>query len=265
MNIVVCIKQVPGTTKVAINPITNTLIREGIESIVNPFDMYALEEGIRLKEKFGGKVTVMTMGPPQAKEALKMAMGMGADDAVLISDRAFAGSDTLATSYTLSKGIKKIGDFDIIICGKQAMDGDTAQVGPGISHWLNIPFVAWVRKIEEVKEEDKYIKVERLMEDGYEIIESPLPVLLSVVKEINEPRIESLKGKMKAKNYNIPVWSAKDLECDPDYIGLRGSPTIVNKIFVPVRSCKKEIIEGNFVEEKVDKLIAKLKDAKLVM
>jgi electron transfer flavoprotein beta subunit len=265
MNIIVCIKQVPGTTKVAINPVTNTLVRDGVESIVNPFDMYAIEEGIRLREKFGGKVTVITMGPPQAKEAIKTAIGMGVDEGVLLSDRAFAGSDTLATSYTLSKGIKKLGSFDIIICGKQAMDGDTAQVGPGIAYWLDIPFVAWVRKIEEIRENERYIRVERLMEDGYEVIEGNLPILISVVKEINEPRIESLKGKIKAKNYNVPVWSAKDLECDPDYIGLRGSPTLVNKIFVPVRSSKREIIEGSSVEEKVDKLIAKLKESKLII
>ena len=191
MDIIVCIKQVPDTTKVAINPVTNTLIREGVESIVNPFDLYAIEEGIRLREKFNGKVTVITMGPPQAKDALKTALGMGADDAVLLSDRAFAGSDTWATSYTLSCGIKKIGKFDIILCGKQAMDGDTAQVGPGIAEWLDIPFVAWVGKIEEIKLDQKYIKVDRLMEDGHEVIESSLPILLAVTKEINEPRIES--------------------------------------------------------------------------
>lgn len=264
MDIIVCIKQVPGTTKVAINPATNTLIREGVESIVNPFDMYAIEEGVRLKEKFGGKVTVITMGPPQAKDALKTAIGMGADEAVLLSDRAFAGSDTWATSYTLSCGIKKIGKYDIILCGKQAMDGDTAQVGPGIAEWLDIPFVAWVGKIEELKLEEKYIKVNRLMEDGNEVIESSLPILLAVIKGINEPRIESLKGKIRAKNYNVPVWGAADINSNPDSLGLKASPTTVKKIFVPVRSGKKEIIEGATVEEKADKLISKLKEAKLV-
>jgi electron transfer flavoprotein beta subunit len=155
MNIVVCIKQVPGSTKVAINPVTNTLIRAGVESIVNPFDMYAIEEGIRLKEKFGGKVTVITMGPPQAKDILKTAIGMGADEGILLSDRAFAGSDTWATSYTIACGIKKLGNYDIIICGKQAIDGDTAQVGPGIAEWLGLPFVAWVGKIEDLSLEKK--------------------------------------------------------------------------------------------------------------
>ena len=264
MNIVVSIKQVPGTTKVAINPATNTLIRDGVEAIINPFDMYAIEEAIRLREKFGGKVTCITMGPPQAENALKSAIAMGADDGVLVSDRAFAGSDTLATSYTLAMGIKKMGKVDIILTGKQAMDGDTAQVGPGIAHWLDIPFIAWVKKIEDVKEDAGTIRVERMMDDGYEILEGPLPILLSVVKEINEPRTESLKGKMKAKSFKATVFSAKDIEADPDFIGLRGSPTIVNRVFVPVRSGKKELVEGATVEEKVNKVVAKLKESKLV-
>ena len=264
MNIVVSIKQVPGTTKVAINPATNTLIRDGVEAIINPFDMYAIEEAIRLREKFGGKVTCITMGPPQAENALKSAIAMGADDGVLLSDRAFAGSDTLATSYTLAMGIKKMGKVDIILTGKQAMDGDTAQVGPGIAHWLDIPFIAWVKKIEDVKKDAKTIRVERMMDDGYEVLEGPLPILLSVVKEINEPRTESLKGKMKAKNFKATVFNAKDIEANPDFIGLRGSPTIVNRVFVPVRSGKKELIEGATVEEKVGKVVARLKESKLV-
>ena len=264
MNIVVSIKQVPGTTKVAINPATNTLIRAGVEAIINPFDMYAIEEAIRLREKFGGKVTCITMGPPQAEEALKSAIAMGADEGILVSDRAFAGSDTLATSYTLAMGIKKFGQFDIILTGKQAMDGDTAQVGPGIAQWLNIPFIAWVKKIEDVKEDAKTIRVERMMDDGYEVLEGPLPILLSVVKEINEPRTESLRGKMKAKNFKATVLSAKDIEADPDFIGLRGSPTIVNRVFVPVRSGKKELVEGATVEEKVSKVVASLRESKLV-
>ncbi|MEI6845587.1 MAG: electron transfer flavoprotein subunit beta/FixA family protein [Candidatus Firestonebacteria bacterium] len=264
MNIVVCIKQVPGTTKVAINPATNTLIREGVESIVNPFDMYAVEEAVRLKEKFGGKVTAIIMGPPQADQALKTTIALGVDEGVLLSDRAFAGSDTLATSYTLAQGIKKLGGADIILTGKQAMDGDTAQVGPGIANWLDIPFVAWVKKVENVDLTTKKIKVERMMDDGYEVVESSLPVLLSVVKEINEPRIESLRGKMKAKTFKPVVWSAKDIECDPDFIGLHGSPTLVNRVFVPVRSGKKEIIEGATVEEKAEKIANKLREAKLI-
>ena len=262
MNIIVCIKQVPGSTKVNINPETNTLVREGVEAIINPFDMYAIEEGIRIKEKIGGKVTVITMGPKQAEDALRQAVALGADEGVLVSDRAFAGADTWATSYTLSQGIKKIGAYDLIICGKQAMDGDTAQVGPGIAEHLNIPFVAWVRKIDEIKE--GYIKVQRMMEDGHDIIEMALPALITVVKEINEPRIESLRGKMKAKKYMPLNYSAKDIAGELEKLGLRGSPTIVERIFVPVRGGKKEMLEGATVGEKVGKLLGKLKESKII-
>ena len=202
MNIIVCIKQVPNTTQVRINPETNTLIREGVESVINPFDMYAIEEAIRLKEKLGGKVTVVTMGPPQAEIALREAISLGCDEAVLITDRQFAGSDTWATSYVVSQAIKKIGKYDLILCGKQASDGDTAQVGPGISTFLDIPQVTYVKKIEEIKPEEN-ARVERMTEEGFDIIETPLPCLLTVVKEINEPRLPSLKGKMKAKKAEI--------------------------------------------------------------
>jgi electron transfer flavoprotein beta subunit len=242
MDIIVCIKQVPGTTQVRINPETGTLIREGVEAIVNPFDEYAVEEAIRLKEKHGGKVTVITMGPPQADVALRKTIGMGADEVVLVSDRAFAGSDTWATGYTLSGAIKKLGKYDLIICGKQAIDGDTAQVGPGIAEMLNIPFVAWVRKIEEVSSSS--IRVERLMEDGYEVIEMPLPSLITVVKEINEPRLESLKGKMKAKKAEVRIITAADIDADPAKLGLKGSPTSVLRSFVPERKSGGEKLTG---------------------
>lgn len=231
MNIIVCIKQVPETTEVRINPETNTLIREGVKSIINPFDMYAIEEAVRLKEKFGGKVTAVTMGPPQAESALREAISMGIDEAILVGDRAFAGSDTWATSFTLAKAIEKIKEFDMIICGKQASDGDTAQVGPGISMHLDIPQVTYVKKIEELK--GNILRVERLMEEGYEIIEVPLPCLLTVVKEINTPRLPSLKGMMKAKSAKITAWTQKELNLDPQSIGLCGSPTQVVKIFTP--------------------------------
>lgn len=243
MHIIVCIKQVPNTADVRIDPATNTLIREGVESIVNPFDMYAIEEGVRLRERYGGKVTVITMGPMQAQAALKEAVSMGADEVILLSDRAFAGSDTLATSYTLATAIKKIEPFDLIICGKQASDGDTAQVGPGIAVHLDLPQITFVRKIEEVKE--KYIRVERLLEEGYEVIESALPALITVVKEINEPRLPSLKGKIKASKMTIPVWNAAEIQADPDRIGLRGSPTVVNKIFSPPKRSGGKIWNGD--------------------
>ena len=268
MNIIVCIKQVPDTTNVRIDPETNTLVRSGVQSIINPFDMYAIEEAIRLKEKFGGTVTVITMGPPQAEEALREAISLGADEAVLVSDRAFAGSDTWATSYTLSKAIQKIGKFDtstvhrsvstlsanhglqeedsrrvdIIICGKQAIDGDTAQVGPGISAHPDIPQITYVKKIEDIK--GSVIRAERMTEEGYDIIESPLPCLITVVKEINEPRLPSLRGKMRAKKIEIKKLEAKDLDADPDSLGLKGSPTKVVKIFTPPPRKGGQMLEG---------------------
>jgi electron transfer flavoprotein beta subunit len=257
MNIIVCIKQVPETTEVRINPETNTLIREGVKSIINPFDMYAIEEAIRIKEKLGGKSTAITMGPPQAEVALREAMAMGIDEGILISDRAYAGSDTWATSYTLSTVIKKIGQFDLILCGKQASDGDTAQVGPGISAHLDIPQVTYVKKIEEIK--DNMMRVERMMEEGYEIIETPLPCLLTVVKEINEPRLASLKGMMRAKQAKIALWAQKELNLDPQEIGLCGSPTQVIKIFTPPPRAAGQIITGE-PQEVAEKLVELLKN-----
>lgn len=256
MNIIVCIKQVPDTSEVRINPETNTLIREGVPSIVNPFDMYAIEEGLRIKERIGGKVTALSMGPPQAAEALREAFSLGVDEVLLLSDRSFAGSDTLATSYTLSKAIEKIGKFDIILCGKQAIDGDTAQVGPEIAEHLGIPFITSVRKIEEIKED--YIRVHRMMEDGYEVIETRPPVLLTVVKEINEPRPPSLKRKIQAKGLQVPVWTSKDLNVDEGRIGLNGSPTKVLKIFPPEIKGERKMLQGS-LEEQIDSLIAELK------
>lgn len=257
MNIIVCIKQVPETTQVQINPETNTLVREGVKSIINPFDMYAIEEGVRLKEKCGGKVLVLTMGPPQAEAALREAISIGADEGILVCDQAFAGSDTWATSFTLSEAIKKIGVFDLILCGKQASDGDTAQVGPGISAHLDIPQVTYVKKIEEIKE--KSLRVERMMEEGFEIIETPLPALLTVVKEINEPRLPSLKGLMRSKSTKVILWSQKELNLDPQKIGLCGSPTQVVKIFTPPPRQGGQIFQGD-TQEIVEKLVGLLKN-----
>ncbi|MFH0917825.1 MAG: electron transfer flavoprotein subunit beta/FixA family protein [Candidatus Omnitrophota bacterium] len=257
MNIIVCIKQVPETTEVRINPETNTLMREGVKSIINPFDMYAIEEAIRLKERFGGKVLIITMGPPQADSALREAISMGADEGYLVCDRAFAGSDTWATSYTLAGAIKKLGQFDLIICGKQASDGDTAQVGPGISTHLNIPQVTYVKKVEEAT--DKLMRVERMLEEGFEIIETPLPALLTVVKEINEPRIPSLKGLMRAKSAKITMLTQKELDLDPQQIGLCGSPTQVVKIFTPTPRVGGQILKGE-VADIAKQLVDLIKD-----
>jgi electron transfer flavoprotein beta subunit len=258
MKIIVCIKQVPETGEVKINPETNTLIREGVVSIINPFDMYAIEEAVRLKEKFGAETVVITMGPPQAEGALREALSLGIDQAILLSDRAFAGSDTWATSLVLAKALEKIGSFDLLICGKQASDGDTAQVGPGIATHINLPQATYVRKIENLDLEKKVIRVERLLEDGYEILELTLPALLTVVKEINEPRLPSLRGKMRARSQTLTVWTHKDLEIPEEKIGLKGSPTQVVKIFTPPPREKGMILEGE-PEVVVDKLVGELK------
>ena len=261
MNIVVCLKQVPGTTKVRIDPQTNTLVRAGIENIVNPFDTYALEEGVRIKERCGGKVTAISMGPPQAEEVLREAISLGADEAVLLSDSAFAGSDTWATAYTLAKAVDKLNQYDLVICGRQTLDGDTGQVGPELAEMLGIPFVAYVSKIEEIT--DKSIRVRRMIEEGYEVVEMPFPAVITVVKEINVPRLPSLRGLAKARSVVIPVWTAEDLGADKNMVGLSGSATRVIKIFFPQRVCQSEILNGD-VTSQVDSLINKLKEAKLI-
>jgi len=261
MNIVVCLKQVPGTTNVKIDPNTNTLVRQGIENIINPFDAYAIEEGVRLKEKHGGKVTVITMGPPQADAALREAVSLGADEVVLLSDRAFAGADTWATANTLAKAIVKLGKIDLVICGRQTIDGDTGQVGPEMAEMLKIPFVAYVSKIEEVK--DNYLRVSRMVEDGHEVIETTLPAVITVAKEINVPRLPSLRGIMKSKSVAVAAWGVKELGVDPNTVGLAGSSTQVVKIFFPQRVSKAEVLTGD-AAAKVDQLIDKLKAANLI-
>ena len=260
MKIVVCIKQVPDTSEIKINPETNTLMREGVPSIINPFDMHALEAGLQIREQIKGKVTVLTMGPPQAENALREAISMGADEAVLLSDRAFAGSDTWATSYTLALALKKLG-ADIIFCGKQAIDGDTAQVGPETAEFLGIPHISYIRKIEEVK--DNYIRVQRLMDEGYDIVESGLPALLTTVKELNQPRMPSLKGKMAAKKAEIRKMGKAEIEADENNLGLKGSPTQVRNIFAPQIKAERKMIEGS-PEEQVNALIAELRNIKCI-
>ena len=261
MNIVVCLKQVPGTTEVKIDPITNTLIRQGIKAIVNPFDSYALEEGVRLKEKFGGKVTAISMGPPQASDMLKEAISVGADEAVLLSDMAFAGSDTLATAATLGKAVEKIKTYNLIICGRQTIDGDTGQVGPELAENLGIPFIAYVSKIEEIA--NGKMRVQRAVEDGYETIESPLPAVITVAKEINIPRMPSLRGLSKSRSAQIPVWTANDIAADKANIGQAGSGTWVVKVFYPQRIQHAEIIKGEPAVQAAA-LIEKLREAKIV-
>ncbi len=255
MNIVVCVKQVPDAKDVRLDPETNTLAREGVQSIMNPYDQHAVEEAVRLKEQLGGEVTVLSMGPPQAQDVLKQAISCGADKGVLISDRAFAGADTWATSYTLARAVKKLGSFDLILCGKQAIDGDTAQVGPGLAIQLGIPFVTCIQKIREAGETE--LVMERMMDDGYDVLAAGYPLLLTVVKDINEPRVPSLKGKMKAKKAEITILSADDVGADPRKIGLAGSPTQVVDVFPPPPRGERALLTGS-IDEQVKQLVEKL-------
>ncbi|MBP7654855.1 electron transfer flavoprotein subunit beta/FixA family protein [Candidatus Dependentiae bacterium] len=263
MEIIVCIKQVPDTTDIKIDPVTNTLIRSGVPSIINPFDMYAIEEGLRIKEKIGGKVTVVSMGPPQVESAFKEAIALGVDECILFSDKKFAGSDTLATSYVLSQGINKIEDWDLIICGKQAADGDTAQVGPGIAELLHIPQSTYVKKIESIDEPNKKMTVQRMTDIGTETIELNLPALITVVKEINDPRMPSLRGKMRAKKYNHQTLTADDLNVENERLGLDGSPTKVVRIFTPELKGGGELYEGE-TKEIAEKVFNRLKELKII-
>lgn len=213
------------------DPEKGTMLRSGVESVINPLDLYALEAAFRLIEEHGGSVTAITMGPPQAEKALKEAIAMGCDDAALVSDRKFGGSDTWATSYTLAQAIRGIGDYDLIIAGERATDGDTAQVGPGIAAWLDIPLATYVARIEEINE--NAITLERLVEDGYQILEVPTPALLTVVKEIAAPRLPTLRGKKKSMTAEIPLFNIENMELDAASLGLKGSPTKVVKIATP--------------------------------
>jgi len=261
LKIICLIKQVPDTTDIKINPETNTLIREGVPSIINPFDMYAIEEGLRIKEKLGGEVIAISMGPPQAEEALREALSLGIDEVLLLSHPSFAGADTWATSYTLAQAIRKLSPYDLILCGRQASDGDTGQVGPGVAEQLNIPQVAFVRRIEEIGPE--MAVAQRMTEEGYEVIQTPLPALLSVVKEINEPRLPSLRGKLRAKGAEIPIWGVDELGVKEEDVGLDGSPTKVLRIFTPPAREKGEIWEGD-PDEAADRLFNKLRDSHLL-
>jgi electron transfer flavoprotein beta subunit len=255
MKIIVCIKQVPDAKDVRLDPVTNTLAREGVESIMNPYDQHALEEAVRLRERLGGEVVVVTMGPPQAEEMLRQAISCGADSAVLVSDRAFAGADTWATAYTLEKALKKIGAFDLILCGKQAIDGDTAQVGPGLATRFGVPYLTCVQKVREANETG--LIVERMMDDGYDVVAVEYPALLTVVKNINEPRVPSIKGKMKAKKAEIVTLTAADIGADPACIGLPGSPTKVVTVFPPEARSKRSLLTGT-LDEQLDQLVEKL-------
>jgi electron transfer flavoprotein beta subunit len=255
MRVVVCIKQVPDTAQVRINSETGTLVREGVPSIINPFDMHAIEAALAIKEKLGGSVLVLTMGPPQAESALREALSMGADEAVLLTGKDFAGSDTLATSLALSLAIKKLG-ADLIVCGKQAIDGDTSQVGPEVAEFLDIPHIAYVKKIEEIAE--GRIRAQRMMDEGYDIVEAPLPALITVVRELNTPRLPSLKGKMAARKAEIKKLGASDLGASAQILGFNGSPTQVKRVFTPEAREGRVMLSGT-PEEVVEALIKELR------
>ena len=244
MRIVVCIKQVPATNDAKIDPETKRIVREGMKAILNPFDTYAIEEGVLLKTQFGGEVIVLSMGPEKAEFSLREAISAGADRAVLLNDRAFGGSDTWATSYALSKAIQKIGNVDLVICGKQAIDGDTAQVGPGIAAHLDWVQATYVMAVEKMTL--SCITVKRMHEDGYDICELALPAVITVLKDINIPRVPTLKGRLAANRSEIPVWHPDDIGAEADKIGLNGSPTRVVKTQAPApRHSSTMKIEGD--------------------
>jgi electron transfer flavoprotein beta subunit len=263
MKIIVLVKQVPNTAEVKLDPKTGNLIREGIESIINPDDRHALEAAARLKEVAGGKVTVLSMGPPQAIDAVSEAMGMGADEGILLTDRTFAGADTWATSSTLGKAVETIGAFDVILCGRQAIDGDTAQIGPQVADYLKIPQVTYVFGIEEIKE--KSLVVKRRIEDGFERVECDLPALLTVIGEMNTPRYPLVNRLIDACREKAPIkiWNAADIGVQTRDIGLEGSLTHVIKTFAPKLQRQIEMIQGD-AKTAVKTLAGKLKEKKLL-
>jgi electron transfer flavoprotein beta subunit len=261
MKLIVCIKQVPDTTEVDIDPETGTLMREGIDAVVNPLDLYAIEEALRLKEKYGGTIVTLSMGPPQAEQAMREALALGCDEAILLTDRAFAGADTWATAYTLACAIRKLGKYDIVLCGLKTTDGDTAQVGPELAEELGIPHVSYVGKIVNV--EEGVMTVKRAIEDSYETVEAHFPLLITVTKEINVPRLPSFRRKLQARKMPVIQWGASELDGDPQRYGLDGSATRVIKVFPPPLRPGGEMLEGD-PETQARLLIHKLLERKVL-
>jgi len=260
--IIVCAKQVPDTNEVKIDPIKNTLIREGVPSILNHDDANALEEALKIKDRYKDThITVITMGPPQAKDLLIECLAMGADEGILVSDRALGGSDTWATSNALAAAVKKIGEYDLIFAGRQAIDGDTAQVGPQLAEKLHLPQVTYVK---EFAMDGKDITVKRALEDGYELIKLKLPCVLTAIKELNTPRYMSVGGIYDAVGKEIPVWGAKELEIDLDTVGLEASPTNVFRSFTPAPKGKGVIVERDTVEETAKALLEMLQEKYII-
>jgi electron transfer flavoprotein beta subunit len=265
MHIVVCVKQVPDTKIIKINPKTNTLDRRSAPAILNPYDAHAVQEAVKIRNKTGGTISVLSMGPPQATAVIKKSVEIGADKGYLISDRAFAGADTLATSYALSKALEKISKekpVDLVICGKHAIDGDTGQVGPGIARRLDIPPITNVIEVSEINREERYIHIKRKQINGYEVIQSQIPCLLTVEKEINDIEYAPLPNMINAARYEPVIWSVNDLEdVDKTQLGLKGSPTIVGKMFSPPKLDGGKRIEGD-ADSQVEQLMGILMERK---
>lgn len=266
LHIVACIKQVPDTKIIKMNPKTNTMDRASAPAILNPYDSHAVEEAVRLRDRYGGIVSVLTMGPPPAVKAIKKCIEIGADEGYMITDRAFAGADTLATSYALTKALQKIAaeirPIDLIICGKMTIDGDTGQVGPGIARRLDIPPLTSVNKVAEINKSESYAVVHRKLEDGHEVIRSTLPCLLSVEKEINEVPYASMPNMLRAARYQPHVWSVNDLpDIDKTQLGLKGSPTIVSSVWAPQKPQGGKLLDGD-AEAQVEQLLEILLERK---
>jgi electron transfer flavoprotein beta subunit len=246
MHIVVCIKQVPDSAQIRIHPVTNTIMRQGVPAIINPYDLFSLEEALRIKDKFGARVTVLTMGPPMADASLRKALTFGADDAVLLTDRKFAGSDTLATSFALTSAIRKLSEeqpVDIVFCGKQTIDGDTAQVGPGIATRMNLQQLTYIAKVESIDREKGEITVHRRSEGGVQVLKSKLPCMITMLEGTNTIRFGNMADMFRAARTPIKVWNKDTCVEDETKIGLKGSPTVVSKVFVPKpRSEKAKMI-----------------------
>jgi electron transfer flavoprotein beta subunit len=268
MYIVVCVKMVPDTTQVKIDPVTNTLIRRDVPFITNPFDTRAVEAALRIKDKYGARVTALSMGPPAAESVLRRALSLGVDDGVLLSDMVFGGADTLATSKVLAEAVRMLDQrepVDLIICGQQTIDGDTAQVGPGIACRLGFSQLTLVDEISKIDQQNKVIQVRRKLEQQYEIVEARLPALLTVVREINIPRYPTVPGRLEAADADLPTWSNAVLKLALEDIGLRGSPTQVKKIFAPERA-KGEIVraDGEGRKQAIEQVLHKLVDWDIV-
>jgi electron transfer flavoprotein beta subunit len=265
MHIVVCIKQVPDSAQIRVHPVTNTIMRQGVPAIVNPYDLFALEEALRLKDQFGGRVTALCMGPPQAEESLRKCISFGATDAILITDRAFAGADTLATSYALAAAIRRIGreqSVDLVFTGKQTIDGDTAQVGPGVAKRLGLNLLTYVSKVVEVDLDTRTLKVERRAEGGVQLLQTPLPALITMLEGTNQMRFASLEDMLRAGRFAVRRWSKEDAGIeDLSKIGLKGSPTVVSKVFGPTprqQKCEVEVVADSSVGDVTLNLLQKI-------